>query len=289
MENSLTIKSFKSLLPLLLLALAVILLYLPAINEFVYDWWHDDNYSHGFLIPVISGYLLWQKRKVLQNVEIRQNRWGLLLLVFGLALNILGSAAAEWYSVRFSMIPTLMGLVLYFGGTGMLRLVWFPIAFMVFAIPLPYTLFRTLTFPLQLFSTKVTHHLITAIGVPALRQGNILHLPGYSLEVVEACSGLRSIITLSALAAAFAYMTPGGPVRKLLLFSAAIPIAIFANIVRLLVTCFGALLISSSFAEGFLHEFSCVLVFLVGLALFFMIGSLLEWIGKKLATGSSLA
>ena len=276
-------------LPVSALAAVFVLLYWPALNEFVYDWWHDDNYSHGFLIPVISGYLLWQKREALQKVEIRQNRWGLLLLVFGLALNILGSAAAEWYSVRFSMIPTLMGLVLYFGGSAMLRLVWFPIAFMVFAIPLPYTLFRTLTFPLQLFSTKVTHHLITAIGVSALRQGNILHLPGYSLEVVEACSGLRSIITLSALAAVFAYMTPGGRARKLLLFSTAIPIAIFANIVRLLVTCFGALLISSNFAEGFLHEFSGVLVFLVGLTLFFMIGSLLEWIGKKLATGSSLA
>ncbi len=276
-------------LPVSALAAVFVLLYWPALNEFVYDWWHDDNYSHGFLIPLISGYLIWQKREVLQNVEIRQNRWGLVLLGFGLALNILGSAAAEWYSVRFSMIPTLMGLVLYFGGSAMLRLVWFPIAFMVFAIPLPYTLFRTLTFPLQLFSTKVTHHLITAAGVPALRQGNILHLPGYSLEVVEACSGLRSMITLSALAAVFAYMTPGGPVRKLLLFSAAIPIAIVANIVRLLVTCLGALLISSSFAEGFLHEFSGVLVFLVGLTLFFMIGSLLEWIGKKLATGSSLA
>ncbi len=289
MENSLTIKSFKSWLPLFLLALAVILLYWPAINEFIYDWWHDDNYSHGFLIPLISGYLLWQKRQALQNVEIRQNRLGLVLLVFGLALNILGSAAAEWYSVRFSMIPTLMGLVLYFGGSAMLRLVWFPIAFIVFAIPLPYTLFRTLTFPLQLFSTKVTHHLITAVGVSALRQGNILHLPGYSLEVVEACSGLRSMITLSALAAVFAYMTPGGAVRKLFLFSAAIPIAITANIVRLLVTCLGALLISSGFAEGFLHDFSGVLVFLVGLTMFFITGSLLEWIGKKLATGSSLA
>ncbi len=278
-----------SWLPASALAAVFVLLYWPAINEFIYDWWHDDNYSHGFLIPLISGYLLWQKREVLQNVEIRQNRWGLLLLVFGLALNVLGSAAAEWYSVRFSMIPTLLGLVLYFGGSAMLRRVWFPIAFMIFAIPLPYTLFRILTFPMQLFSTKVTHLLISAVGVPALRQGNILHLPGYSLEVVEACSGLRSILTLSALAAVFAYISPGGAVRQLLLFSAAIPIAIIANIFRLLVTCFGALLISSSFAEGFLHEFSGVLVFLVGLTLFFMIGSLLEWIGKKLASGSSLA
>ena len=276
-------------LPVSALAAVFVLLYWPALNEFVYDWWHDDNYSHGFLIPVISGYLLWQKRAALQNVEIRQNRWGLVLLVFGLALNILGSAAAEWYSVRFSMIPTLMGLVLYFGGSAMLRRVWFPIAFMIFAIPLPYTLFRILTFPMQLFSTKVTHHLITAVGVPALRQGNILHLPGYSMEVVEACSGLRSLLTLSALAAVFAYMTPGGAVRKLLLFSAAIPIAITANIVRLLVTCIGALLISPGFAEGFLHDFSGVVVFLVGLTMFFMTGSLLKWIGKKLATGSSLA
>lgn len=271
--------------PLVLLAGVFVFLYWPALNEFVYDWWHDDNYSHGFLIPVISGYLLWQKKEDILQAERSKNNLGLVVIVAGLLLNILGTAAAEWFTVRFSLILVLLGLVWYFAGSQVLRLTWFPIAFLVFAIPIPYTIFRTLTFPLQLFSTKVTYQIITAAGIPALRQGNILHLQNYSLEVIEACSGLRSIITLSALSAVFAYMSPGGPVQKSTLFVMAVPIAIVANIFRLLVTTFGALLISSSFAEGFLHEFSGMLVFMVGLTLLFTSGAVIKWIGTRKNTG----
>lgn len=287
MEHILNNKTSTPIAPVLLLAAVVIFMYLPALNEFLYDWWHDDNYSHGFLIPVISVYLLWQKKDAIRQVTTRRSAWGLVPLVLGLVVYVAGTAAAEWFTVRFSLILVLLGLVWYFAGTQMLRLTWFAIAFMAFAIPLPYTLFRTLTFPLQLFSTRVTHEIITAVGVPALRQGNILHLQNYSLEVVEACSGLRSIITLSALSAVFAYMSPGGPVSRLILFGTAVPIAIAANVVRLLVTTFGALLVSSSFADGFLHEFSGMLVFMVGLTLLFISGVVIKWIGKKSSTGSS--
>ncbi len=252
------------------------LLFLPAIREFLYDWSHDDNYSHGFLIPVISAYLLWLKREEIRSANRESNLLGLFVLIAGLVLNILGTAAAEWYTVRFSLIPVLLGAVLYLWGWQVVRHVWFPIVFIIFAIPLPYTLFRTLTFPLQLFSTEMTHAIVTSAGVPALRQGNLLHLPGYSLEVIEACSGLRSMIVLSALAALFAYISPGGAFRKLFLFALAVPIAIAANIIRLLVTSLGALFISHEFAEGFLHDFSGVLVFMVGLTSFLLVHWLLE-------------
>lgn len=285
MEKRLNLENLKAWTPVLLVAGVFIFLYWPALNEFVYDWSHDDNYSHGFLIPVISGYLLWQKKEAILQAEYGRNGLGLAVVIVGLLLNILGTAAAEWFTVRFSMILVLLGLVWYLAGSQVLRLTWFPIAFLVFAIPIPYTIFRTLTFPLQLFSTKVTHEIITAAGIPALRQGNILHLQNYSLEVVEACSGLRSIITLSALSAVFAYMSPGGPVQRSTLFVMAVPIAIVANIFRLLVTTFGALLISSSFAEGFLHEFSGLLVFMVGLTLLFISGAVIKWIGTRKNTG----
>ena len=257
-------------MPLVLLTAVLILLYWPALQEFLYDWWHDDNYSHGFLIPVISGYLLWKKRDKIKAIE-KQGHWaGLIFIIAGLGLTVLGTAAAEWYSVRFSMILVLLGLVLFLAGPKMFKETWFPIVFLIFAIPLPYTIFRTLTFPLQLFSTKVTYVLATNLGVTALRQGNIILLPNYSLEVVEACSGLRSIIVLSALAAIYSYMISGGVLKKTTLFLMAIPIAIFANIVRLMITVFGAQIIGKEFAEGFLHELSGLVVFLTGLFLFFL-------------------
>ena len=256
-------------------------LYLPAMNEFIYDWWHDDNYSHGFLIPVISGYLLWRKRDELRSLERTQAPAGAALVAVGLLLQLLGTAAAEWYAVRFSMIVVMSGLVWYFFGTAMLRATWFPIAFLVFAIPVPYTLYRMATFPLQLFSTQMTHGVLAGAGVPALREGNLIHLSGYSLEVVEACSGLRSMITLSALAALFGYLHEGGRASRLVLFCCAIPIAIIANIFRLLVTVLGAAFVSPQFADGFLHEVSGLLVFMVGLTLLYLCERGLAWIGKR--------
>ena len=161
--------------------------------------------------------------------------------------------------------------------------------FLVFAIPLPYTMFRVLTFPLQLFSTEVTHTIITTLGVSALRQGNIIYLSNYSLEVIEACSGLRSIITLSALAAMFSYMSSGGIMKKSALFATAIPIAITANIVRLLVTVMGALSLGPEFADGFLHEVSGILVFLTGLFLFFLTEKIFTRISKIRIPGLTAA
>ena len=281
--------SWRSYLPAGVIGLVTLLLYWRAMQEFVYDWSHDDNYSHGFLIPVISAYVLWRKRTEIRDARKKSNVLGLFVLITGLGLNLLGTAAAEWYSVRFSLILVLLGMVLYLWGGQILRQVWFPIVFIIFAIPLPYTLFRTLTFPMKLFSTTVTHHLLAALGIPVLQQGNLLQLPGYTFEVVEACSGLRSVIVLSALAAVVAYMSSGGRTKKIFLFSLSVPIAIAANIVRLMVTALGALLISGDFAEGFLHEFSGLLVFMVGLSSLLIISGALTWIGNRKNTGLSSA
>jgi len=262
----------------ILVFVGVVVLYWPAINEFIYDWSNDDNYSHGFLIPFISAYLLWQKKDELISVEKKVQPLGLLFLLSGLGLNILGTAAAEWFTLRFSLILVLLGIVIFLWGFKLFAKVWFPIVFLAFSIPLPYTLFRTLTFPLQLFSTKVTAAIISGLGVPLLREGNIIHVPGYSLEVVEACSGMRSIITLSALSAVFANMSSGGSVRKIFVFFLAVPIAVIANVFRLLITTIGAMVVSPSFAKGFLHDFSGMLVFIIGLTFFFMV----NWLMSKI-------
>jgi len=261
--------------PGILLTTALFLLFLPAINELVFDCSTDDNYSHGFLIPIISGFFLWQKREEISKAKKQVEPLGALVLLTGLGLTVFGTAAAEWFTLRVSLVVVILGIVTYLYGREVLRLTWFPIVFLLFAIPLPYTIFRSLTFPLQLFSTKVSGSILSAIGIPLLREGNILHVPGYSLEVVEACSGLRSMITLSVVAAAFSHILNGGPIKKILLLTLAVPVSVAANIFRLLVTTLGAMLISPSFADGFLHDFSGMIVFTMGLIFFAVINTVL--------------
>lgn len=287
MNMQVSAKRVSTILFLCLFVAAFTFLYWSALKEFVYDWSHDDNYSHGFLIPLISVFILWQKRERLKNTKCEVNLLGFFVLVCGLALAILGTASAEWYMLRFSIIVVLSGVVLYLLGMNSYKEVWFPIAFLIFAIPLPYVLFRSLTFPLQLFSTKVTYGIISWLGVSALREGNLILLPNYTLEVVDACSGLRSLITLSGLAALFAYYSGEKPHLKIIIFLIAIPVALTANIFRLIVTVLGALLISTDFADGFIHEFSGVFVFFIGLCTFFVIVRLLKWMVAKKNIGLS--
>jgi len=278
-------KKILSFLPVSLIVILFFLLYLPSIKEFLYDWYHDENYSHGFLIPLVSGYLVWQTRHTLKTISHEKNILGLFLLLFGLIVLALGTAGAEWFLTRVSLIFVLAGLVLYLFGKQVFKTTWFPILFLLFMIPIPYVIYYKLTFPLQLFSTKMAYGALKIIGFQALRQGNIIHLPNYSLEVVEACSGLRSLISLSALGAVFAYMTQKTSGKRILLFLSAFPIAIIANVFRLFITALGAVIIGPEFAEGFLHEFSGLLVFGTALILLVIEGGILTWIGRKKSTG----
>ena len=255
----------KKHLPLILLSILLIGIYFQVIIELVVQWWDDPNYSHGFLIPLVSGFFVWKARKKLGTLPTQNSNWGLLVLVAGLGLYVVGTAAMEYFSVRFSMVVVVIGLVLYFGGRKFLKTLWFPLAFLVFMIPIPYVIYYSVTFPMQLFSSKLACGFLQLSGLSVMRQGNVIHLPNYSLEVIEACSGLRSLMTLSALGAAMAYMTQKSLVGGVIVFFSSIPIAIGANVFRLVITALGAFLISPKFAEGFLHEASGLVVFLSGL------------------------
>ena len=255
----------KKHLPLILLSILLIGIYFQVIIELVVQWWDDPNYSHGFLIPLVSGFFVWKARKKLGTLPTQNSNWGLLVLVAGLGLYVVGTAAMEYFSVRFSMVVVVIGLVLYFGGKKFLKTLWFPLVFLAFMIPIPYVIYYSVTFPMQLFSSKLACGFLQLSGLSVMRQGNVIHLPNYSLEVIEACSGLRSLMTLSALGAAMAYMTQKSLVGGVIVFFSSIPIAIGANVFRLVITALGAFLISPKFAEGFLHEASGLVVFLSGL------------------------
>ena len=210
-----------------------------------------------------------------------------MILIVGLSLYVVGTAGAEYFTARFSLVVVILGVSLYLGGPKIARQIWFPIAFLVFMIPIPYVIYYALTFPLQLFSTKTTVFLLHLIGLNVIRQGNVIILPSnYSLDVEEACSGLRSLISLSALGAAFAYLTQRTFWKRVVLFISSIPIAIGANIFRVFITAMCAYLISPKLAEGFLHKFSGVMVFIIALLFLFVLGGILRWSGRKRSIGS---
>ncbi len=252
-------------LGLILLALGG--LYYPVFLELLRDWAGNDNYSHGYFIPLISGYMIFSARGELQKETVAPWNWGLLLFLAGLGLLAAAKVASLNFAQAFSLLVVLWGLSLYLWGPRYAARIFVPIAYLLFMIPLPGILWNKIAFPMQLFSSAVTEQLVRLFGVSILREGNVLSLAQTTLEVVDACSGLRSLTTMCALSAALAWFCRGALWRRWLLFLAAFPIAILINVIRLTATALLASRYGEEVAQGFLHEFSGILVFVLGLVL----------------------
>lgn len=275
-------------LPIILLVAAFVILFFPAIRELFIDWSIDPNYQHGFLIPIVSAYLIWQKREKLRQASFQPAfAKGFIAILFSMLLFIVGTAGAEWFLSRVAMLIGLIGLVIYFGGTLLFRQLWFPLLFLGFMIPIPYVIYYRLTFPLQQLASFSAFQAMQVFGIPGLREGNIMHFAGYSLEVVEACSGLRSMMVLMALAALVAHLAPLSNSLRWLLFAAAVPIAIVANVFRLIIIAALGIFWSAEVAMGFMHEGSGMVVFICGLFLLLALAGVLQWFNSRGNTGLS--
>lgn len=255
----------------------LLLMYAPVLVDLFADWYRDENYSHGFLIIPIAAYIVWKKRDVLKTIPLESSKWALPIIIGSLAMFLAGTAGMEYFTVRVSFVGLLLGLTLYFAGLRFVREIWFAFFFLLFMIPVPYVIYYSATFPLQVLGTKVAAGVLGVLGVPHLRQGNIIHLQdNYSLEVAEACSGLRSLVTLLALGALLAYWTQNKVWKGIFLFAMTIPIAIVANIVRICATAILASSVSRAFAESTVHEFSGTVVFMISLVCLLILSSLLR-------------
>ena len=255
----------------IVICLLVVAVYYQVLAKLVTDWWQIPDFSHGFLVPLFSAYLVWEKRTTLRGIQLAPSWSGIAVIVLGLVVLLLGVYGSELFLSRVSLIILLAGLVLCFGGRQFLKELRFALLVLLLAIPIPAIVFNQITFPLQILASKLASALLPLFGVPVLREGNVIELPLMKLEVAEACSGIRSLMSLFTLAVFYGYFLEKSFWRRVALALASIPIAIAANAVRIFGTGLCVQYWDPDKAMGFFHEFSGWVIFLVSLACLFMV------------------
>ena len=278
MENS---RSSYFWVQIAILAGLIALLYYQILARLAWDWWTDPNFSHGFLIPVFSAFVAWQNRRRLEALQPKPSWFGLLIIAGALGILIVGVLGAEFFLSRSSFVFLLAGLIIYLWGWRHFRELLFPWAFLFFMIPIPVIIFNQVAFPLQFLAARLASSLLPFAGVPVLRDGNIILLPTMSLEVAQACSGIRSLMSLGALAVIFGYFTETRNIPRLLLALAAIPIAVAANALRIVGTGLLGYFWDPAKAEGFFHEFQGWVIFVISLAMLFSLQAILHWFAGR--------
>lgn len=248
---------------LCVLAGAVVWMYGGTVSSLAKQWASDDNYSHGFFVVPLALYFAWQRRAALTAAPPAPSVAGLILILLSLGTLLAGVLGAELFLTRISLVGVLAGIVLYVWGRQHFRLLLFPLAFLLLMIPLPAIIFNQIAFPLQLLASRAGEAVINVAGIPVVREGNVLQLPSQTLEVAEACSGIRSLVSLIMLAIVLGHFTERRLSRRFIIALAAVPIAIVANAARVAGTGLASELVSPAAAEGFLHTFSGWLLFVV--------------------------
>ena len=304
---------------IIVVGLALAFVYTTVLAKLGQDWWNDENYSHGLLIPVIIGYIVWSQRQRFAQAHYRPSMfWGLTAVLLALLALWAGTAGAELYMQRTSLVLILAGTLVYFWGFSLLRLAIVPLFLLVLAIPIPAILFNKIAFPLQLFASRCAVGAMSLFDIPVLRQGNVIELMPLGaretkkLEVVEACSGIRSLMTLITLAVVFAYFTHPREVdsgldnknqsfaakisakiknygfwRSSVLVLSAVPIAIFTNALRVSGTGVLAHYYGTQVADGFFHSFSGWVIYVVAFVMLFGVGLILDRVKPKPAPALS--
>ncbi len=261
-------------------SILLIAVYFPILSKLVLQWSTDDDVSHGFFVPLVAGYIVWQRREKLLSMEWKPAWWGVALLVWAGLQAYVGMLGAELFLQRTGFLLSLVAMLLILGGTGLVRELAFPLLLLPFMIPLPAVVYNQITFPLQLFASAVAEKSLDVLNIPVLRDGNILELASQKLDVAEACSGIRSLLSLSFLSLVYAYFFDRKVWMRWVLLIATIPIAIMANSARVTLTgVFSE--INPELAEGFFHEAEGWVIFVVALVILIVVHQALNFVYRR--------
>jgi exosortase len=260
--------------------------YAGVFAHLVRQWDHDPDMSHGFFVPLVSAFIIWQRRAEITAIKPQPNWWGFALVLYGTAQLYVATLGAELFLARTAFVITVFGVVLTLGGVPVLRRLAFPLFLLFFMVPIPAVLYNRVTFPLQILASSLAGDALSWLGVPVLREGNILELPQQRLSVVEACSGIRSLLTLAFLSVVYGQFFEKKTWVRIALFVATVPIAIIANASRVTLTG----IISEwkpELAEGFFHTAQGWVIFMVSLLMLIALHQLLMRfpLGRKPLSG----
>jgi exosortase len=273
-------KLWKSWAPSIVVGFLLVVLYRAIAVKLVVDWGQPD-FSHGYLIPFFAAFLLWDRREQLRRTPIAPSWTGALLVVLGLFELLIGVLGADLFLQRTSFIVLAAGLVWTLLGKAMLGKLKFVLFVLLLAIPLPTILYNQITFPLQLRASQLASDLLSLAQVPVLQEGNIIQLPAMPLEVAEACSGIRSLMSLFTVAVIYGYFLERTTTRRVVLALSSVPIAVTANVARIFGTGMCVQYWDPVKAMGFFHEFSGWLMFLVSLGCLYLIHVAMRLLDRK--------
>lgn len=253
------------------------LTYVPTFVWMKIRWFgRDSYYSHGILIPFIVAFLIWQKKDELKRAAVSCHPWGLPLIIAGICIHVISSVLRVYFTSGFSLLLTVTGIILHFYGWQILRLIAFPIFFIVFMIPLPQVVVVNISFRMKMFAAALSAKVINAMGILAVREGSIIRMRHAYVIVDDVCSGLRSLISLTALGSIFAYMFKAAMWKRVLLFLSTIPIAIITNVCRVVFLAFVSEVWGHEAAGGIVHDASGFGIFVIAFVLLMAVSKILE-------------
>jgi exosortase len=256
-------------------AALLIVSYFPTLKRLVWQWAHDEDVGHGFFVPLVAAYIAWQRRDRILAMEWKPAWWGVAIMLWGFAQSFIGTLGAELFLQRTAFLITLVGMLLVFGGTAVVKELTFPLLLLPFMIPIPTVIYNSITFPLQLFASQVAESVLSLLQIPVMREGNVLILASQTLNIAEACSGIRSLLSLTFLSLVYAYVFDKKVWMRWALLLATVPIAILANAGRVTIT--GILSeYNPELARGFYHEVEGYVIFIIAAVMLFFVHLLIN-------------
>lgn len=256
--------------------------YAPVLMRLGSDWIIDEDMGHGFFVPAVALYIAWQKRDEILATTYRPFLPGLAVVLLGGVQLMAATLGVELFLARTAFIVSLGGILLTMGGWKLLKDLGFPLFLLCFMVPLPAIIYNQITFPLQLLASQIAEHALSAVGIPVLRDGNILELPSQRLSVVEACSGIRSLLSLSFLSLVYGYFFDNKTWMRWVLLVLTVPIALTANAFRVTIT--GILSeLNPELAQGLFHSLEGWVIFMIALVMLVAAHKIVNFVHSRVA------